>query len=222
MTNPLTLATVSVADALAGSLRDRVLDGELAPRTPVAETEVASEYRVSRPTAKSAITTLVLEGLLRREANKRAYVPHLSRADVEDLFLVRTPLETEAVRLLVTRGTAPIDEVASAVDDLLKLPPEAPHSRFAAADLRFHRILVDAVRSPRLTRVYQSIQGEIHLCMVQTRHELGRDRIAAEHRAVLEALRANDPQAAAATIRTHLEGARASLQAVFEQPLLDN
>jgi DNA-binding GntR family transcriptional regulator len=49
----------------------------------------------------------VAEGLLRRESHKPAYVPVLSEADVRDLFLVRTPLELEVVRVLAaTRSPA--------------------------------------------------------------------------------------------------------------------
>lgn len=212
----LRLSTVSVADALAASLRDRVLDGELAPGTALAETEIAADYGVSRPTARSAVTTLVHEGLLHREANKPASVPLLSREDLEDLFLVRIPLETEVVRVLVERGTTPLTAAARALADLSGLGPDASHSTFVEADLRFHQSLVDAVGSPRLSRLYRNIQGEVHLCMVQTRHTLGCGRIAAEHGAVLDAMEAGDAEEAVRRMREHLEGACRSLREVID------
>ncbi|MCC3653557.1 MULTISPECIES: GntR family transcriptional regulator [Streptomyces] len=210
----LRLSTVSVVEALAASLRDRVLDGRIAPGTALAETEIAAEYAVSRPTARSAVTALVHEGLLHREANKAAYVPQLTRADVEDLFLVRTPLETAVVRLLVERGTVPPAAAGRAIADLGQLEDDAPHSAFVESDLRFHQSLVEAVGSPRLSRLYRGIQGEVHLSMVQTRHALGRERIIAEHTAVLDALRAGDADEAVRTMRAHLEGACHALRAV--------
>ena len=211
----LRLPTVSVVEALTASLRDRVLDGQIAPGTTLTETEIAGEYRVSRLTARSAVTALVHEGLLRREANKPAFVPQLSRRDVEDLFLVRTPLEAEVVRVLVERATKPLTAAARAVSDLDQLEGDAPHSTFVEADLRFHQALVDAVGSPRLSRLYQGIKGEVHLCMVQTRHTLGRERIVAEHRAVLEAVQAGDGDAAVFRMRDHLDGACRSLRQVL-------
>ena len=117
-----------------------------------------TEYDVSRPTAKTAISLLVHEGLLRREAHKSAYVPELSRKDVEDLFLVRIPLELEVVRLVGGQQAVPA-AAARAVDG-----PRSParrgaaHSTFVEADLRFHRALVQAVDSPRLTRLYAGAQ----------------------------------------------------------------
>ncbi|MFE1751199.1 GntR family transcriptional regulator [Streptomyces anandii] len=210
------LSTVSVVDALVASLRGRVLDGRLGPGTTFAETEIAAEYGVSRPTARSAVTALVHEGLLHREANKPAYVPQLTRADVDDLFLVRTPLETQVVKVLVEKDAVPVTAAERAIADLDRLGPGAPHSEFVESDLRFHQSLVDAVGSPRLSRLYRGIQGEVHLCMVQTRHTLGRERIVAEHGGVLEALRAGDAEVAVDRMREHLDGACRSLQRLFE------
>ncbi|MFJ4689658.1 GntR family transcriptional regulator [Streptomyces sp. NPDC088789] len=209
------LSTVSVIEALATSVRDRVLDGQLTPGTTLTETEMAAEYGVSRPTARGAVTALVHEGLLHREANKPAYVPRLTRDDVEDLFLLRTPLEAEVVRVLVERGAVPL-AADRAIADLDRVENDAPHSAFVEPDLRFHQVLVDAVGSTRLSRLYRGIQGEVHLCMVQTRHTLGRDRIVAEHGKVFEALRSGDAAAAADSMRAHLDGARRSLLQVLD------
>ena len=208
------LKTVSVVDALTTSLRARVLNGDIDAGFGLTETDVASEYEVSRPTAKTAISQLVQEGLLRREAHKSAHVPSLSREDVEDLFLVRMPLELEVVKLVAGQ---PIPQAAAdAVQDLARVAGDAGHSEFVEADLRFHRELVRAVNSPRLTRMYQALSGEIHLSMVQSRHALGRDRIVAEHGAVLAALTAGDGVLAESLMRAHLEGARDALAERFD------
>jgi len=86
-----------------------------------------------------------------------------------------------------------------------------PTSRFIAADLAAHRALIDEYDSPRLKRVYESLLGEIHLSMIQSRTALGRDRIAHEHSHVLQHIQGRDPDAAASAMRTHLEGARDAL-----------
>ncbi len=209
------LKTVSVVDALIASLRTRVLDGQIDPGVGLTETDVAAEYEVSRPTAKTAISQLVQEGLLRREANRSARVPALSRADVEDLFLVRIPLELEVVRLVVIRRAVP-PAATQAVHDLERVSAGSAHGLFVEADLRFHHALVASVNSARLTRLYAALSGEIHLSMVQSHHSLSRDRIVAEHGAVLRALDQHDPDSAQALMRTHLEGARDALAEQFD------
>lgn len=209
------LKTVSVVEALAMTLRARVLDGQIDAGLGITEADVAAEYDVSRPTAKTAISLLVHEGLLRREAHKSAYVPELSRQDVEDLFLVRIPLELEVVRLVGGQQAVP-SAATRAVEDLAALPAGVAHSTFVEADLRFHHALVQAVDSPRLTRLYAALSGEIHLSMMQAHYALGRDRIVAEHRAVLDALDRAEPDAAEALMRSHLEGARDALAEQFD------
>ena len=63
------------------TLRERVLDGQI-DAGGLTESDVAAKYDVSRPTAKTGISLLVHEGLLRRQAHKSAYVPKLSRKEV--------------------------------------------------------------------------------------------------------------------------------------------
>ena len=93
-----------MVDALVDTLRARVLDGHLPPGAVLVEADIATEFGISRPTARTAITQLVHEGLLRRQPHKSAHVPVLSRADVEDLFLVRIPLELGVVGAVVAQG----------------------------------------------------------------------------------------------------------------------
>lgn len=209
------LGTVTVTDALAAAVRDRILDGELPPGTALTEVEVARDYRVSRPTAKTALRQLVHQGLLRQDAHHPARVPVLTASDIADLFLIRTPLEIAAIERVVALPdrTAALKGAADAVRQLRDLDRDAPHSAFVAADLRFHRELIDLADSPRLSRIYEGLQGEIHLCMVQTRFALGRDRILREHGRILRSLQRGDAAEAGELMRSHLDGARNALLA---------
>ncbi len=209
------LQTVSVVDALASSLRARVLDGQLDPGVGLTESDVAAQYEVSRPTAKTAISQLVSDGLLRRQAHRSAHVPALTRGDVDDLFLVRIPLELAVVRRIAARPV-PL-AAAAAVRELAEISADAGHSSHVEADLRFHRALVNAVDSPRLSRLYQGLSGEIHLSMLQARHVMGRDQIVAEHSSVLSAVESGDVELAETRMRAHLVGAREAIGRQFDQ-----
>lgn len=200
------LHTISLVDALVASMRNDVLDQVIEADIPLAETEIASLYGVSRPTAKAAITSLVLEGLLQRDANKSARVRRLASADIRDLYLVRGPLEGRAVEILAQRGLVP-EQSREAVKLLAEMPRDAPRSRFVELDLSFHSGLVAAVESERLSRLYELVLGEMHLSMVQSREALGRDRIVDEHRQVLDAIESRDDKFAVELVRSHLSGA---------------
>lgn len=212
MPEPL-LTTVSLNEALAHALRDRILSGDIAPGTPLPELEVGATYGVARPTVRAALQTLVAMGLLRREPNRSAYIPELSRDDIVDLFFVRRRLECEAVRLLVARAVRPAP-AEQAVRRLEGLGPRSEWSAVVEADLAFHLALIDGVGSPRLVRVYALLANEIRLTLAQLRPSYDSPAtLAAEHRVLLDVIGGGDAERAVDLLEAHLDHALASLTA---------
>src|SRR5438445_4880095 len=76
---------VSVADQVAGILRQRILEGELRPGTPLPEIPLAASLSVSRNTMREAVRILALEGLLKRNIH-RGVVVALSLKDVHEFI----------------------------------------------------------------------------------------------------------------------------------------
>jgi DNA-binding GntR family transcriptional regulator len=201
------LAVHSLVDALADSLRESVLT-ELTPGAVVGETTLARKYEVARPTAKAAIERLVQEGLLRRDAHRSARVPVLEAQDVTDLYFSRTCIESAVMRRLAARATAP-EAAEQTIRDLRDATTHGPLSALVEPDIRFHRILVDALGSPRLSRMHTGIMAEMRLCMaqVQANHLLDPKIIVAEHTAILEAITDGDTERASAALTDHLDRA---------------
>jgi DNA-binding GntR family transcriptional regulator len=194
-------------DALAAALRERILGGDIAPGERLPEVELCATYDVARPTVRAALQELVHEGLLQREPHHSAKVPRLSREDIADLFFIRAPLEIEAVRVLVERG-AKLPEAEAALKRLRKIGPDAPPSDTVDGDLAFHSALVDALQSPRYSRVYRSLGGEIRLCIAQLRATWAdKEWLVAEHRELLEAIYGGSVTEAVNKMRSHLERA---------------
>ena len=209
----MSVRPVSTAEALVNALRELILAGELAPGAQLPEEGLAARFGVARPTVRAAVQTLVFEGLLRREPNRTAYVPRLTAEDVRDLFLVRTSVELHAVRTLIERGARPL-AAEEALERLETADRELSWSEVVDAALGFHRGLVEAVESPRLERVFSSLERELRLCFAQMKQDHGglpADRTL-EHREILDAIARRDAEHATKLMRTHLDrGAQLSL-----------
>ncbi|GAA1960036.1 GntR family transcriptional regulator [Kitasatospora viridis] len=204
----------SLIDALVSELREQLLDGRLPGGTVLVETDIAGRYEVARPTAKAAIERLTGEGLLRRDAHRSARVPTFEAEDVADLYYVRTCVERQAMRELAQRQLVPA--AAQEAQDEIRRLAEAQDSAVASVepDIRFHRALIDALDSPRLSRTHASIMAEMRLCMaqVQTYKLLRVSEIADEHDAILTAITSGDPERAGQALTLHLTRASERLR----------
>jgi len=207
------LRATSLVDALVAELRDRMLDGRLPGGTALTEAEVAGEYEVARPTAKAAIERLVSEGLLRRDAHRSARVPVFGLVEVADLYFARTLLERQVVRELSRTYDVP-PEAFVAHEEIRGLGRSmASTTAIVEPDVRFHRALVDALESPRVSRVHEAMMAEMRLCMAQVQvHGLLRvSDIADEHQAIMDAIDDGDPDRAENALESHLVRARSRL-----------
>jgi DNA-binding GntR family transcriptional regulator len=214
----LIIRPVSVIDALASSLRERILSGEIPTDTPLPEAELAAQYQIARPTIRAVIQQLMLTGLLRREANRSAFVPRLDTYNILDLFLVRTMVETEAVRLVTSRRARPA-RAEQAVRRLETFSGDAKWSEVVEADLEFHRAIVMATNSPRLLRLFALLEDEIRLSIAQLKPAYeSTAALAREHRELLTAIEDGDQKAAVAVLRNHLDQAIADLTRVGSKP----
>lgn len=206
------LSVSSLTDALSDALRLRIIEGKLGPGEGLAEAGLAKQYEVARPTAKAAIERLVSEGLLERAAHKTARVPVMSLERVQDMYYARDFLESQAYRYLAERKALP-EEAIEANERLRIASDNHALSEFVDSDIDFHRTLIDALGSARITKIHRSLINEMRLCLVQVQsHNLLEPTIiSTEHGLILEAIRNGDPNLAAQRGRAHLERARKQL-----------
>lgn len=187
-----------------------ILDGSLEAGAHLPEIELSQRFGVSRQSLRAAMSELVHNGLLRREAHRGYRVPVLTQADIHDLWLMREVIESEAIRRLTT-APGRLAAVEAAVSMLESLPNDVPWNRTIDADVDIHREIVRAVGSPRLSHAYQSLNAEFRLGTVPARRWLPQAEMAREHRELLESIRAGDPDAAVARFLRHLDLGKSEL-----------
>jgi DNA-binding GntR family transcriptional regulator len=203
-TRPLrSLPTVSTAEALEDDLERRILQGEFAPGEHLREVELSEEYQVGRHTLRAAFDRLVHRGLLARQRNRGVSVRELTPDDLREIYEVREAIEVESVRILARRLLVP-EPAKRMTADLRKLTRRAPLPDVIAADLGFHRALVEGTGNARLARVHHDLGAEIQLSLAQLVRGYASPReVAAEHERLLEPIARGRAQAAERAIRDH-------------------
>jgi DNA-binding GntR family transcriptional regulator len=194
---------MTTVDALVTALRDRILNGELAPGTRLIERELVDSYAVARVSARSALAQLAAEGLVVVEPHRGARVASLDRDDLHDLFALRTALEVEAARIALTERPQELDtELGAAVDGLTRVcrAKRLVWRRVVDAHEEVHRALVDAARSRRISAVHQSLAGELQLFVVALRPVWSPEAMVEHHEALRRDLQTEGPEA----VRRHL------------------
>lgn len=206
-----TLGVVGVVEATSRMLRRRILDGSLAGDATVTEAWVSTEFGIARPSAKAAIEQLVAVGLLIRTAHRSARVAAIDATVVRDVYRTRARLEAAALRELAAGAVVPPAAVAANAT-IAALPP-GPNPATVDPDILFHTALIDAIVSERTSRMYRTLLDEARLCMaqVQDRRLLDAREIAAQHLAILEAVRDRDGDLAAGLLHEHLGSAEERL-----------
>ena len=199
------LQTVSVADAVASELRRRLLAGEYTGGQELRDTELADEFGAARPTIRAAVQTLVGDGLLERGRGRSARVRSFTAFDAVNLYRVRKPIETAAVRLIIEQGR-PLGGVQAALDAFTAVADDVSWDVVADHDIAFHRAMFTAAASPRLLRTFNDIGAELRLLIAHLRPEYrGAHEVAAEHAALLHVLAAGKLRPAVEAWREHLD-----------------
>jgi DNA-binding GntR family transcriptional regulator len=201
----------STVDALAGSLRERILDGELEPGTPLREEALSREYEVARHSLRSALRTLQGEGIVELEPNRGARVKTLSADDVTSLSELRLALEIEAARMALQSGAGLPASVHEALHRLVRACRRSRPSWGSVAELHeaFHHAIVLAAHSPRLAEAHGRAGAELRLFVLQLPDTWTFERIAADHEALVSELESTGAEA----LRPHIEESTAALLA---------
>jgi DNA-binding GntR family transcriptional regulator len=204
---PVALRLSSAAEALAGELERRILQGDFAPGEHLRETELAEQYEVGRHTLRAAFDRLVHRGLLTKQRNRGVFVRQLTPDDLREIYELREALEVEAFRILAGRRIVP-DEARARSEELKRFDGRSPRREVIEADLGFHRALVVATQNGRLTRMHHELGSEIRLCLAQLVNGYASPaELAVEHRELLDPIARGHMRDAERAIRDHFSRA---------------
>lgn len=211
---------VSVADQVAGILRQRILEGELRPGAPLLEIPLATSLGVSRNTMREAMRILSLEGLLKRNIHRGVVVAQLSLQDVEEIYHLRRMLEIPAVLIVNIPGTEILEELRRAVDRYEQAVRAKDWSTAVSSDLQIHSCLIRFHGNRRLESFYEKVISELRMGMVLVDrshdHPLG---LIPVHRKLYQLLSAGKLKQCAALLAQHLDDSESRLSRVMDRQM---
>jgi DNA-binding FadR family transcriptional regulator len=193
-----------------------------------AERELAEQLRISRSTLRQALTTLVQSGHLvavrgRSGGTFVAESPPLSEHAAEGEALgeearaaldYRVAIETGATVLACERAEDPdLGQLDALVE---RMDAADAFDEYRRADVRFHIAVAEAAHSPRLVKAMTEVQGQMSDLIALIAHpEEVLTRSNAQHRKLVELLRARDGGRAVKLMRQHVEGTEHILAGLF-------
>ena len=179
------------------TLRDAIRKGILKPGERLMEIHLAEQLGVSRTPVREAIRKLELEG----------YVSNLSIKDINEVFEIRTSLDSLASGLAAERIT---DEELEHLQRLLVVIGEAIKEKnmekIVEADTKFHDILYQASRNNRLVGIIYNLREQLTSFRAKSMAYPGRlEETLEEHRRIVDTIAQGDAVAAQKASEYHME-----------------
>ncbi len=207
-----------IPEKLAKDLEQLLQDGVWRPGDQLpGERDLASRFGVSRSSVREALRILELHGWvdIRQGDGTRVARPSesfgrrlRSRLHEEDfiaeLFEVRRILEPAVAALAAERGQK---QAIERLESLL-IQQQAAKSdlyRFVELDMDFHKTLADMSQNAVLSEIVALLAAELRQTrMTATAKRFRPESTLSEHRQILEAIRASNPEAARQAMLAHL------------------
>ena len=207
----------TLTNEIADIVRERILKGEYVIGEKIKESSIAAELSVSRTPIREAFKMLEEEGLLDYLPNRGCYAKGFTKRDVSDIYTVRETLENLAVSWACERITdEEIQRLEEQCDLMEFYTKKRDVAKILSMNTTFHDIIYNSSRSRFLAQVLRSYKGYLDKTRKSVYYdETFLDSIQAEHKALLDAIKARDEKAALEAIHAHLTASRERTESVW-------
>jgi DNA-binding GntR family transcriptional regulator len=198
-------------------LREAILRGQLRPGERLRSKVLQERYGLGLSPLRESLQRLSAEGLVVVDEQRGFSVAEVSLAELKDLTLARTALESIMLPLAMAQGDDDWEaRIVAALHRLSRTAlPTGPDASETARqwELRhrdFHEALVAGCGSPWLMRLHSQLVDQteryrmIRLQRLSQQAPANRD-VHAEHRALMDAALARNADQAVALMRAHLQ-----------------
>lgn len=169
------------------------------------ERDLSARFGISRTPLREALAQLDQEGLVKVVARRGIFIVRKTKAEVLDMITVWAALESMAARLACAAATD--DDIAALhrlVDDYGQDEVAMRLGEYSDANITFHQAILSLSRNSLIQGIADSLF--LHVRAIRNRTIIEQDRAkrsVADHKEIIEALEARDPDRAERLVREH-------------------
>jgi DNA-binding GntR family transcriptional regulator len=188
----------SKADYIARELRRQILEGTLAPDSELRQRDLAEAFQVSPTPVREALSRLHAEGYVATRLHGTSVVRSAVERRQEN-WRIRSSLESLAAELATERvQAADLNDIVGLAEAFARADDDDEARR---TNLAFHFRIYQAAGSPVLLRFLEDLWRALDVAPNSYRRH---DASAAQHFAIVEAIRAGDRALAARLTQQHI------------------
>ena len=201
-----------IRDEVYDLIRGAIIDGTYRPGDKLKEEELAERLGTSRTPVREALRKLEVENFVQHFAHRGVVVSQVNTAEIEDLYKVRTHLECMLIRKAAQNATP--EDVSALRRKLDEADAAASISRRLEAVEEFNTLLLQLSGSQQVLELQKRTREMLQRAVVSGHADPVRSRsAAAEHRAIVDAVEAHDPDRAERLMREHLNNSSHKVRA---------
>ena len=194
----------TVTDQIFDLLYERVVNLTLPPGAKLSEAEVAAQMGVSRQPVRDAFYRLSQLGFIQIRPQRATIVTPISEEAVLQAYFIRRSLEESCLRVAAEKLTeAQFDALDRLIDQQQVAIAAGRRTEFHALDDQFHHDICAYAGLGFVWTLVKENKGHMDRARYLSL-SYGATTAWQEHRQMLAALRARDPDGAAAAIHHHL------------------
>ncbi|MFJ8981136.1 GntR family transcriptional regulator [Streptomyces sp. NPDC102282] len=187
-------------------LRQAILRGEMAPAQRLVENELAEQFGVTRASVRAALIELESEGLVERIRNRGSRVRVVSVDEAVAITECRMALEGLcAAKAAVVADDEQLDRLTAVGEAMTEAVAGGDPMLYSELNHELHALVREFSGQQTAVSLLERLNGQLVRHRFQLALRPGRPQQSlSEHLAMIDAIRARDPQAAEAAVRSHL------------------
>lgn len=210
--NPIVKPTTTKERAY-NEIKKVILNGYISSKEIFTEVQLADSLNTSRTPVREALLDLMKEGLIVSIPRKGMSIRKVTESEIEQIFVVRTSIESEVIRKLAASITEKqLEELRYSCEQQEMAMHENDEVGFIHLDQQFHSTLIHFAGFELIEQILLSFHNLSQLIGLKAVKKSNRmQEVLLEHLNIIAMLEQRNPEAAVLTMIEHLSRTKESI-----------